>query len=203
MFEAELAPGYGVIEALWERNEVQTALTSNDGESDVLEIGDPFWSLDVRVALVSRDHFDEWDSFLARRNLSENSFTMWRSFRIRPRDALIASDASLLLAGIDVANSQISFAGWGNGRQAHYGDMVAYRTEANGYWVGQVTAPQTADGSGNIAVSVWPRPWAPHASAPAPKRFKALGEFRLLKKPRLKEGHKEWEVRFTAEQVLA
>lgn len=202
MFEGELAPSYGVIEATWERNENQTAVFSNDGDADVMEIADPAWSLDVKVAVLSRAHFDEWDSFLARRNLSENSFTIWRSLRVRPRDPLILNDAGLALSAYNPATSTLTLAGYGAGRAAHYGDMIGYRTAANGYWVGQVQAPATADGSGAITVSVWPRPWAPHAGAPSPKRFNALGEFRLTKKPKTKEAYNDWDIRFEAEQVL-
>ena len=203
MFERELAPSYGIIDASWERNENQTSQFSNKGDSDVMEIGDPFWTIDVKVTITSRAHFDEWDSFLARRNLSENSFLMWRSLRVRPRDLLITSDAGLILASVDEGNSQITLAGFGAGRQAHYGDMIGYRTAANGYWAGQVVAPETADVSGNITVSVWPRPWAPHDTTPAPTRFKALAEFKMLKKPKPKEAWNDWEIRFQAQQELA
>lgn len=203
MFSRELAPSYGIIDASWERNENQTAQFSNEGDSDVLEIGDPFWTIDVKVTITSREQFDEWDSFLARRNLSENSFLMWRSLRVRPRDLLITSDAGLILASVNEGSSQITLAGYGAGRQAHYGDMIGYRTAANGYYAAQVVAPATADGSGNITVSVWPRPMAPHDTTPDPRRFQALAEFRLLKKPKPKEAWNDWDYRFEAQQVLA
>lgn len=199
MYDGELAPSYGIVEATWDRNENQTSLFSNEEGSDVLEIGPPWWTIDVKVTITSRAHYDEWDSFLARRNGASNSFLIWRSLRVRPRDLLITSDASLLLSSVDAANSQISFTGYGAGREAHYGDMISYRTAANGYWVGQVVAPAVADGAGNITVSVWPAPRAPHATTPAPRRFNALGEFRVSDQKK-KEAYNNWDFSFEAVQ---
>lgn len=202
MSAGELAPCLGIIEATWTRNENQTSLFSNSGEADIIEVGDPFWSIDVRVNIKNRAHFDEWEAFLARRKLAVNTFTMWRTMRPRPRDTGITSDASLTVNAYNPGTSQLTLGGYGAGRAANYGDMISYRTAASGYWVGQVTEPATADGSGVITVDVWPRPWAPHASAPLPRRIQAVGEFRMLKKPRIKEGFKDWSIRFEADQVL-
>lgn len=202
MSAGELAPSYGVIEATWEENEDQSAAFSNDGEADILELGDPFWTINVKVEIVSRAHFDEWDAFLSRRWQSALTFTMWRSLRIRPRDPAITGDTGLAVSGINVASSQITLSGYGAGRAAHYGDMISYRTPGLGYWVGKVVSPATADGSGNITIEVWPRPVTPHGATQQVRRFFALGEFRLLKKPKKTEGHNEWSLRFEAEQVL-
>jgi hypothetical protein len=202
MSAGELAPCLGIIEATWSRNENQTSLFSNSGEADIIEVGDPFWSIDVRVNIKNRAHFDEWEAFLARRQLAVNTFTMWRTMRPNPKDKSITSDVGLSLQSYSVANSRLTFGGWGAGKAANYGDMLSYRTSANGYWIGQVVAPATADGSGNITVDVWPRPWAPHATTILPRRIQAVGEFRMLKTPRIKEGFKDWNIRFEAEQVL-
>lgn len=202
MSAGEAAPCLGVIEATWERIENQSQAASNSGDEDILEFGDAFWVLDVSVTIRNRAHFDEWDSFLARRRGQDLTFTMYRSMRPRPRDTLITSDTGLILNSIDAGLSQITLSGYGAGRQAHYGDMISYRTAANGYWVGQVDAPATANGSGVITVPVWPRPRAAHASVPDPRRFEAPGEFRLSDKPRIREGFKNWSVRFEAQQVI-
>lgn len=198
----ELAPCLGIIEATWQRIDVQTEAASNSGEEDVIELGDPYWEAEVRVTIRNRAHFDEWDSFLARRFLHDVTFTMPRAMRPRPRDRLITSDAGLTLSSIDAGQSQITLSGYGAGRAAHYGDMISYRTAANGYWIGQVMASATANGAGVVTATVWPRPAAPHASLPSPRRFNALGEFRLTEPPRLTEGFKDWAVRFNARQVL-
>jgi len=203
MFTRELAPSFGIVEATWEENDNQTSAFSNDGAGDVLEVAEPFWTINVKVEVISEDHFDEWDAFLARRRLQECSFTIWRSLRVRPRDRLILSDAGLALEGINVANSQISLTGYGAGRAASIGDMISYRTLGGGYWVGKVVTPATANGVGAITVNVWPRPWAPHATTPDPRRFRALGEFRLAKPPKKTQGNKNWRISFEAEQVLA
>lgn len=202
MSAGELAPSFGVIEATWQENEDQASAFSNNGQGAVLEIGDPFWTVDVKVSIISREHFDVWDAFLARRRLQGFTFTMWRSLRRRPRDTGIVTDSALVLSGINVGASRLTLSGYGAGRTAHIGDMISYRTAGNGYWIGKVVAPASADGSGQVTVDVWPRPWPAHASAPLPRRIEALGEFRLSKVPRKTEGYNNWRIQFEAEQVL-
>ena len=202
MSAGELAPCLGIIEAGWSRVENQTEIASNSGEADVLELGEPFWAIDVSVNIRDRDHFDEWDSFLARRRLHDLTFVMPRTFRQRPRDPLITSDTGLTVNTISAANSTVTLGGYGAGRKAYPGDMISYRTLGNGYWIGQVTGEATANGSGVITVPVWPRPRALHATSVLPRRIQALGEFRLIEQPRIREGFKRWDVSFKAEQVI-
>ena len=202
MSAGELAPCLGIIRADWKRIENQTAVSSNSGETDVIEIGDPMWAISVDVNIKNRVHFDFWDSFLARRRGQDLTFTIHRTFRPRPLDPLISTDAGLTLDSIDVGASTIQLSAYGAGRKAYPGDMISYRTSGSGYWVGQCTAEATADGSGVITVPVWPRPVTKHASAPLPRRIQAIGEFRLSGEPRITEGFKNWDIRFDAEQVL-
>jgi|GEM_PF-1164190 len=203
MSAGEQAPCLGIIEARWTPIENQTAVTSNSGEADVIEIGDPFWMIEVGVNIINRAHFDEWDTFLTRRRLADLTFTMWRSMRPNPRDPAITSDAVLSIVSIDSANSTVTVSdALSVGRKAYPGDMISYRTLNNGYWIGQVLAEATYNGSGQATLSVWPRPVTPHASVTAPRRIAALGEFRLTETPRVREGFKRWDVQFKAEQVL-
>lgn len=201
MSAGEQAPCLGIIEAVWQRNEVQTETASNSGEADIIEIGDPFWSIEVKVNIKDRAHFDDWEAFLARRRLQDLTFTMWRTFRPNPRDTSISSDTGLGVSSINVANSTITLSGYGAGKKAHPGDMISYITAGDGYWIGQATAEATADGSGVITIPVWPRPVTANAT-PLPRRIQALGEFRLSGSPRIREGHKNWSIDFEAQQVL-
>ena len=203
MSAGEQAPCLGIIEARWTPIENQTSVTSNSGEADVIEIGDPFWSIEVNVNIRNRVHFDVWDTFLTRRKLADLTFTMWRSLRPTPRDPAITADATLSIVSVDSGNSTVTISDVRSvGRKAYPGDMISYRTANNGYWVGQVLAEATYDGSGEATLSVWPRPVAPHASVTAPRRIAALGEFRLTEAARVQEGFKRWDIRFRAEQVL-
>ena len=202
MSAGEQAPCLGIIEAVWQRNEVQTETASNSGEADVIEIGDPFWSIEVKVNIKDRDHFDLWDSFLARRQLQNFTFTTWRTFRPNPRDPAITSDSGLILNAISVSASTLRFFDYGAYLKAFPGDMISYRTAGGGYWIGQVTGEVSADDAGTIVVPVWPRPVAADSSDPAPRRIQALGEFRLTEQPRIREGFKNWSFRINAQQVL-
>lgn len=202
MSAGEQAPCLGIIEARWSRVENQTSAFSNSGESDIIEIGEPFWAIELEVNIKDRAHFDLWDSFLARRQLQNFTFTTWRTFRPYPRDTAITSDAGLAVGSVSEADSTVTFFSWGAGKTAYPGDMVSYRTAGDGYWIGQVTEEVTGQAGGGITVPVWPRPVTQHASSPLPRRIQALGEFRLTESPRIREGFKNWSFRIQAEQVL-
>lgn len=202
MSAGEQAPCEGVITSTWQMVDNQTAIVSNSGETDVLELGTPFWEIDVRVDCPNRTNFDVWKAFLARRWSFDLTFTMWHSLRSLPVDRTITSDTSLAISGISEVNSTISFTSFGASKTATLGDMISYRTADNGYWVGMVTETTQADVSGVVTVPVWPRPRAVHATTVSPRRLQALGEFRLSERPRLRENFKDYSVQFKARQVI-
>lgn len=204
MSAGEQAPGFGIVEATWEKIDNQTDTVGNSGASDPLEIGDPLWRGEIAVNLKDRAQFDLWGAFFSRRKLRTYSFIMPRTFRRKPRDASIASDVGLVLTSIDVAGSALVLSGWGAGKAAHYGDMISYRTANGGYYIGEIQAEATADSAGAISVEVWPRPRAMHATQAArdPRRIDALGEFKLLDRPDIREKRADWSIKFDFEQVL-
>ncbi|WP_084398265.1 hypothetical protein [Henriciella aquimarina] len=202
MSAGEQAPCLGIVEAQWSRVENQTQIASNAGEADVIEIGEPFWRIELDVDIKDRAHFDDWDSFLARRRLHDLTFTIWRTFRPRPRDLQITSDIGLYLDAVSVSSSIIKLSSYGANRKAYPGDMISYITAGGGYWIGQVTEEATASAAGVIECKVWPRPVTPEAGGSSPRRIQALGEFRLIEQPRIREGFKRWSFRIEAEQVL-
>ena len=202
MSAGEQAPCEGVITSTWQMVDNQTAIVSNSGETDVLELGTPFWEIDVRVDCPNRSNFDVWKAFLARRWSFDLTFTMWHSLRSLPVDRTIISDTALTLYGVSEVNSQLSFTNFGQEKTATEGDMISYRTADDGYWVGMVMETTQASSSGVAFVPVWPRPRTPHATDPAPRRIQALGEFRLSERPRLRENFKDYSVQFKARQVI-
>lgn len=202
MSARETAPCLGIVEAHWRRIENQTEAVTNDDDEDIIEFSDPHWEMSVSVTIRNRAHFDAWDSFLARRRLHDLTFLMHRTFRPRPRDPLITSDAGLVMSFIDEGASTITVLGYGPNRHAHEGDMIGYRTVGDNYWVGQVMADAVANNDGHITLRVWPRPRALHPTIRSATRFRAQGEFRLTEAPRIREGFKNWSVRFEARQVI-
>ena len=118
MSAGEQAPCEGVISAVWNPIENQTAVTSNSGNTDVLELGTPFWEVEINVDCPNHANFDTWVSFLHRRRMFDLTFTMWNHLRPLPSDRTITSDTGLTLGSISEANSTLTFSGFGASKTA-------------------------------------------------------------------------------------
>jgi len=200
MSAGELIPCRGIVGAEWQPVNQQAAPETLAGESDVLELGPSYWVVDFEVECPTREDFDTWSAFLARRSGAAVTFTAPRTFRKLPRDPLILSDSGVSLPVVNSSGGTITLSGVGTGK-AYAGDMVSYRTANNGYYIGQVQYDATPSG-GSITLSVWPEPMAKHATTPSPRRIEALGEFRLDGAPRWSGEWRRRGVRFTAKQVI-
>lgn len=201
-FSGELAPYEGVSRASFARVLNQTSNKTNSGSGAVLNLGPHYWELRASIECATRELFDEWSAFFARRNGEENSFLWPRFLRRWPRNAAIVSDASLVLSSVNSAASTLTYSGWGAGLTAEVGDTLSYISAGGGYWFGEVVEKATADGSGNLTCKVWPVPVAKHATNPTPRRIEPLCEMIItrLTDPREAVDRLAWE--FTAEQVI-
>ncbi|MBD3756452.1 MAG: hypothetical protein IE937_12715, partial [Gammaproteobacteria bacterium] len=197
-----LIPCRGVVKSNWKPIVQQAAPETLSGASDVIEIARSFWKVEFEFELPKQEDYDVILSFLADRNGSDFSFTSPRHFRRLPRDKSITSDAGITLNAVNIAHRTVRLGGVGTG-MARRGDMVSYRTLANGYWIGIATADAAPVG-GVVTIPVWPEPMTPHASAPSPRRIDALGEFKLKPntEPRWSEKGRRRSVSFTAKQVV-
>lgn len=200
MSAGELIPCRGIVGADWQPMNQQATPETLSGESDVLELGPSYWVVDFEVECPTREDFDTWSAFLARRGGAAVTFTAPRTFRKLPRDPSVLSDSGVSLTSIDIGARTITLGGVGASK-AYAGDMVSYRTLGGGYYIGQVQADTTAVG-GSITLLVWPEPAAKNAVAPLPRRIEALGEFRLDGAPRWSGEWRRRGVRFTAKQVI-
>lgn len=200
MSAGELIPCRGIVGADWQPVNQQATPETLSGESDILELGPSYWVVDFEVECPTREDFDTWSAFLARRSGAAVTFTAPRTFRKLPRDPFILSDAGVSLSSIDAPARQITLGGVGT-EAAFVGDMVSYRTANGGYYIGQVQQDAVPAG-GSITLSVWPEPMAAHATTPSPRRIEALGEFRLDGAPRWSGEWRRRGVRFSAKQVI-
>lgn len=200
MSAGELIPCRGMVKADWEPIEQQAAPETLSGDADVLELGRGYWVVNFEFELPKREDFDAISAFLARRRGAAVTFTAPRFFRKLPRDLSITSDAGLSSVVINASGRTVTFTGVGSG-DAYAGDMISYRTLANGYYIGQVQYNAEQSG-GSVTMSVWPEPMTPHASTPSPRRIEALGEFKLDGLPKWSGEGRRKKVSFKAKQVI-
>lgn len=163
-----------VTECTFRANEVQTSRTLASGGQFSLTIGRPFWTADLRIEAPNRQAFDVVDSWLTARQLSKNPFLLGRRFSSLPRGGSVTDDG-LDIVDIDQVNSTITLTGAG-AYSARMGDMLSYRTEAGGYYLGQILENKSVAPGFDIELNVWPTPMTPNL-IPNPRRYFAFGEF--------------------------
>ncbi len=206
MSQGEFWPERGVIKNVWTPINPQKFPMGLSGNSVSVDIGEPNWSVSISVQAPIRSALArEWSGFFARRQGSKVSFTMNRSFRSFPFRKTVDTDAGLTIGSIDRAASRVEL----SNVEAHYapetGDMIGYYTANSGYWTGEVLRPAQVTYNGqkaSVFLDVWPAPYAPHETTANPRRFKALGEFRLIATPSITESYTQRAWNFKARQVI-
>lgn len=159
------------------------------------------WKLRVTTApFLSQAAARIWDAFIADRIHNGNTFTAWRLHRINPGSGFLGNPDGSIGITVDAPNSQVSLSGVGV-YVAAKGDMISYRTDVNGYYLGMVMADAVAVSS-NVTLTLSPRPLAAHASTPAVRRVQALGEFDLSTPLDPFEDYTNRQLSFEALQVL-
>lgn len=176
----------------------QTARMGNSGNSIRNQLGPSKWGLRVETARLNLAEARIWSAWLARR-AEGVTFTAWRLWRANPAGAIGEPDGAIAIA-VDAGASEITLSGVG-AYAASAGDMISWRTLANGYCCVEATAGAAAT-AGAITIPVWPRPMAPHASAPDVRRVKALAEFELTTDPGGFEDYDGRTLSFEAIQIL-
>jgi hypothetical protein len=156
---------------------MQTQRMGASGASLRVTLGPSLWRLDVQTGYLPEAQAREWDAWLARRIHFGETFTAWRYLRENPAGNIGTPDSGVTLAAVDIPNNELDLTGATN-YTARAGDMISYRTDTNGYYLGMITAPVSASG-GSVSVPVVPTPLAKHATTPALRRVQALGEFEL------------------------
>lgn len=163
-------------------------------------LGPTRWRLMVRTAAdLSLAEARIWDAWLSNRIHLGETFTAWRLNRIYPLGALGTADGSITLS-VNKAASQITLGGCG-AYVASKGDMISYRTDVNGYYLGMVMADAAAV-SGSVTLTMSPTPLDKHATTPAVRRVQALGEFELSTPVDPFDAYNGRQIAFEALQVL-
>lgn len=176
MANGDLIPTDGLLKMDMSLQPMQTVRMGVSGNSVRGVFGPTRWRLDVETRYLSTREARIWDAWLARRIHFGETFTAWRLLRQNPPGPIGTEDGSLGLT-VDIPNSELDLTGTG-GYVANIGDMIGYRTDVDGYYLGMATARVAASG-GAANVPVIPRPLAKHATTPAVRRVQALGEFEL------------------------
>lgn len=158
------------------------------------------WKLIVRTtSMLTKLEAREWDAWLSDRIHLGETFTAWRLMRYKPAGALGNPDGAITLS-VNKPASQITLGGCG-AYVATKGDMISYRTDTNGYYLGMVMADAAAV-AGSVTLTMSPRPLDKHATTPAVRRVQALGEFELSTVLEPFDDYTSRQISFEAVQVL-
>jgi hypothetical protein len=176
MAAGELILTHGVLKMDMTLVPMQSTRMGSSGNSVRVQLGPSRWRLDVETTYLPVDKARLWDTWLASRIHAGETFTAYRKLREQPSSALGTADGSIGLT-VDAANGELDLTEVG-AYVASKGDMISYRTDVNGYYLGMIMADVTA-AAGAVTVPVIPTPLAKHASTPAVRRVQALGEFEL------------------------
>lgn len=182
----ELMPMDGLKEFTWWLDENQSDLETFGNTGQVMEFGPPRWNARAVFGSMNADVYRRLDAFITRRRKSLITFTAFRPIMRAPLLNPSQSNSGLGISAVDIENSTITLTGLSANPSAS--DMVSYRTAANGYYVGQITADAVRSG-GNATVAVTPAPMARHSTTPAVRLLEALGEFKLVGVPQNTEQH--------------
>lgn len=200
MSARELMPMDGLKEFTWTIAEKQSELETLNNSGQVLEYGSPKWMARAVFGSMNRAVFQNLDAFISRRRGSLITFTAFRPLLRTPLLNPSQTNSGITIGTVDIGASTVVFGGLSANVKA--GDMFSYRTAANGYWIGKAVNDVSLS-AGSATVEVWPPPMAKHASAPAPRVFEALGEFKLVGAPQNTEQHiKRGTYSFQCEQYV-
>ena len=200
MSAGELIPTAGLIKMDMSLIPMGSGRMGANGNSIIGRVGPTRWRLQVVTDYLDMDEARIWDAWLANRIHLGESFTAWRLFRLNPQGALGTADGAVTLT-VDAANSRVSLGGVGP-YVAMPGDMISYRTDINGYYLGMVQASVAAISGTASNIPMIPRPLAKHATTPAVRRVQALGEFELATPLEPFEDYTNRQLSFEATQVL-
>ena len=188
----------GVTECEFVQNNVATERSFNNGSSQVLTTGFPFWTANIRVETPTKQLFAIWDAWITARQGPRYTFLLGRAFRSRPRNGAV-TDTGMSISSVNIATGTVTLSGAGT-YTAKIGDMISYATAAGGWYIGTVLEEATAV-AGAVALKVWPTPLAA-AVTPRPRRFEPFGEFSIDGKVSKSETHTPNYIEFSAKQVI-
>lgn len=188
-------------ECTWTLNERQSEAETRENGGQVVSLGRPYWSLNMRYENLENDGFRTLTAWLARRKRSRVSFTSHRADRPAPQlDPTRISNSGLGVSAIDISTGTVSLTGMGT-TVISPGDMISFITLAGGYWVGEATATAIPT-AGAATINVWPYPQTPHGT-PNVRLYYALGEFQIVGEPSIREpSSRIRSVEFSARQVI-
>lgn len=199
MSAGELIPTEGLVDMDMVQVPMGSSRMGASGQSIVGRTGPTRWRLRVLAVIDSLAEARIWDPWIANRVHHGFTFTAWRLLRLTTAGAIGTPDGSIGIT-VNAAADQVTLTGTG-AYVAKKGDMISYRTLADGYYLGMVMADATAV-AGSVTLTLSPKPMAKHASAPAVRRVQALGEFELSTPLEPFDDYSTRQIAFEAIQVV-
>ncbi len=199
MSAGELIPEAGLVDMDMSLVPMGSSRMGASGNSIVGRFGPTRWKLRVLVNLAEASEAREWDPWIANRVDLGETFTAWRLLRLKPRAGILTPDGALTLT-VNAPTDQVTIGGVGVDGLSK-GDMISYRTAANGYYLGMVQA-NVAASAGSVTPTLRPKPMAKHATTPAVRRVQALGEFELSTPLEPFDDYSTRQIAFEAIQIV-
>lgn len=169
MSTGEFMPTDALRECTWTLQERQTAQYSRGGNSQVIDLGDPFWTLTATYEGLGPAQFKALSAFISRRQGARVTFAARRPGR-KPD---FAQDPVGL--GFVVTSGKLRIDAGATPVVA--GDMVSYTTSGSGRYIGEVQSTSVVSGT-NLECVMRPLALAAHAT-PDVAIVGAWGLFRL------------------------
>jgi hypothetical protein len=169
----------------WYFDEKQSGGDSRDGNGWVVELGTGLWMVTLRYENLTDAAMRALTAFVARRRGKAVTCTIVRTDRKAPLMAPSMTNSGLTVNSIDEDAKTVTMSGLGSNAISS-GDMLSYKTNMNGFFIGEITADATPS-SGVATLHVNTPPITPHASAPAPRLREAYGEFMMEGPPEILE----------------
>lgn len=155
----------------WRLVERQTQQFARGGASAVIQIGEPYWLIDLVYENLGATEFRALSAWLARRRGALVTFSAFRADR--PHPANITAEPVATITSQDVSTIRVQ----AGPDLVGVGDMISYNAVSGGRFIGEVTNV-VATGAGYADVNTVPLPPTPHGT-PVVQLVPAVGLFRL------------------------
>ena len=166
------------IESVSLRMRSQVAITQSpfSGVQQVVKHQGQWWEMGVVLSLSNRATAEEWLAWIASLNGQQNTFVMGDPLGATPRGTALGTP---LVNGASQTGNSLITNGWTAGATMLTGDYIQLGSGSSAH-LHKVLEDETADGSGNMTLDIWPDLRTSPGNTDAVVTADTVGLFRLL-----------------------